>query len=373
MIRPTWAEINLSNIAHNVQEFRRVLPSTTRILAAVKGDGYGHGAIPVAKQAIASGVDYLAVASVEEAIPLREAGIEEPILILGYTPPEAAEQVIRWNLTQTVFQNDLVDALEAAAKRTGTKARVHVKIDTGMGRIGLQAEEAIGFIRDLARREWIELEGVFSHLATADDPDPRYVRSQFSRWERLLQELDDHLIQIPLRHLANSAAAIKFPEMAYDMVRIGISLYGLYPGKQVDRSLIDLRQAMQFVTKIVHLKMLPRGAGVSYGATPVEREQALIATLPVGYADGYSRLLSNKSSVLVRGQRAPIIGRICMDQCMIDVTDIKGVSVGDQVVLYGEQGDEFISLDEIADLIGTISYEVACDLGKRVPRLYRFE
>ncbi|WP_018131432.1 alanine racemase [Effusibacillus pohliae] len=370
MIRPTWAEVNLANIAHNVREFRRILPVQTRLLAAVKADGYGHGAVQVAKQALAAGVSYLAVASVEEAVELRKAGIAAPILVLGYTPPEASRVVVRWDLTQTVFQSETLEALAQTARAAGKKARVHIKVDTGMGRIGLQAEEAADFICAAADREGIEVEGVFSHFATADEADNTYTERQIARWKRLLAELEARGVRIALRHIANSAAAIQYPEMAYDMVRIGISLYGLYPSKQVDRSKVELRQALRLVTKIVHLKTLPRGAGVSYGATKVEREQAVIATLPVGYGDGYSRLLSGKAQVLIRGQRAAVIGRICMDQCMVDVTDVEGVSVGDEVVLYGGQGENFISLDEVADWMGTISYEVACALGKRVPRTY---
>ncbi|MFC4766844.1 alanine racemase [Effusibacillus consociatus] len=370
MIRPTWAEINLSNIAHNVQEFRRILPPHTRIMAAVKADGYGHGAVQVAKRALAAGVTYLAVASVEEAIELRQARILAPILVLGYTPPTAVEHVVRWNLTQTVFQTDVAEALAKTAAAAGKSARIHVKVDTGMGRIGVQAEEAAAFISQLSGRDGIEVEGMFSHFATADAADKQYAEGQILRWKTLLGQLEERGMKIPLRHIANSAAAIEFPEMAYDMVRIGISLYGLYPSKEVNRSKVDLRQALRLVSQIVHLKILPRGAGVSYGAARIDREQAVIATIPIGYGDGYSRRLSGKAHVLIRGQRAPIIGRICMDQCMVDVTDIEGVSLGDEVVLYGGQEKDFISLDEIADLLGTISYEVACDLGKRVPRVY---
>lgn len=370
MFRPTWAEINLSHIAHNVREFRNILPAETRILAAVKADAYGHGAVQVARQALAAGVTYLATASVEEAIELRKAEITAPILVLGYTSPSAAEHIVAWDLTQTVFQAEVVEALARAAVAAGKKARVHVKVDTGMGRIGLQAEEAADFISQLVKLEGIEVEGLFSHFATADEADKQYANGQILRWTNLLRELEGQAIAIPIRHISNSAAAIEFPDMAYDMVRIGISLYGLYPSAEVDRSKVELRQAMRFATQIVHLKNLPHGAGVSYGATKVEREHALVATIPVGYADGYSRRLSGKAYVLVRGQRAPILGRICMDQCMVDVTGIEGVAIGDEVVLYGAQEKDFISLDEVAGWLGTISYEVACDLGKRVPRLY---
>ncbi|GAX89198.1 alanine racemase [Effusibacillus lacus] len=370
MIRPTWAEIDLGHIAHNLREFRRILPEQTRIMAVVKADGYGHGAVPVAKQAIAAGAAFLGVATLEEAIELRKAGIDEPILVLGYVPPSAAREILRWNVRQTCFHMEMVEALAQEAVVAGTTARIHVKVDTGMGRLGLQAEEAADFVQAAGRLKGIEVEGVYSHFATADELDKAYAERQAARWKEFLSALGNRGIPVPLRHIANSAAAMELPDMAYDMVRIGISMYGLYPSQEVDRSRVNLRQALRLVTRIVHLKTLPRGAGVSYGAAKVEREQAVIATLPIGYADGFSRRLSGKAHVLVRGQRVPIIGRICMDQCMADVTDVEGVSVGDEVVLYGGQGESFISLDEIADLVGSISYEVVCGLGKRVTRKY---
>lgn len=370
MFRPTWAEVNLDHISHNITEFRRNLPAGTQILVAVKANGYGHGAVPVAQAAIKAGASYLAVASIEEAVQLRQAGIDERILILGFTPPAAAAEIVKWRLTPAVFQLDTVEALAEVAEQQGVTVPVHIKVDTGMGRIGVQAEAAAAFTESVAAHRGIFVEGIFSHLATADEADKRYAKGQILRWEKLLGELEAKHIQIPLRHIANSAGAIELPEAVYDMVRIGISLYGLYPSREVNSSVVDLRPALSLKSKIVHLKELPHGAGVSYGATRVTRERALIATIPVGYADGYSRLLSGKAQVLVRGQRVPVFGRICMDQCMLDVTDVAGVAVDDEVVLYGKQGTEEITLDEVAAWIGTISYEVACDLGMRVPRHY---
>lgn len=372
MIRPTWAEINLDHIAHNVREFRRILPASTKIMAAVKADGYGHGAVQVAKQAVAAGADYLAVASLEEGVELRVAEIEAPVLILGYTPPTAAEEVIRWNMTQSIFLPEHAEAFVQASQRAGKPARVHVKVDTGMGRLGLQAEEAADFIEYVSQQANLDLEGVFTHLATADEADKTYAKGQILRWKNLMNQLEQRGVQIPLRHIANSAAAIELPEVVQDMVRIGISLYGLYPSKEVTRTKLDLRQAISLKSHVVYLKTLPLGAGVSYGATPVEREEAVIATVPVGYADGYSRLVAGRAHALVRGRKVPVIGRICMDQCMLDVTELEQVEIGDEVVFYGGQGDEFISVDEVADWMGTISYEITCNLGKRVPRKYVF-
>lgn len=372
MIRSTWAEINLDHIEHNVSEFRRILPASTKILVAVKADGYGHGAAPVAKHALAAGADYLAVASVEEAVELRLKGIESPILILGYTPQEAAEEIVRWDLTQSVFLRSQVDAAVEAGRKMGVPPRVHVKVDTGMGRLGLQAEEAADFIEIAVNREPLIVEGVFSHFATADEADKKYAMGQIERWQNLMAQLADRGVHIPLRHFANSAAAIEFPEIAYDMVRIGIAAYGLYPSKEVEHAKVELRQAFSFKTQISYVKSLPKGSGVSYGATPIMREEAVIATIPVGYADGYSRLMAGKAEVLVHGQRVPVVGRICMDQCMIDVSAVPNVTAGDEVVLYGRQGEQSISIDEAAEWMGTISYEVICNVGKRVPRKYVF-
>jgi alanine racemase len=309
---------------------------------------------------------------VEEAVELRLAKIDAPILILGYTPPDASAEVIRWDLVQTIFQQEQVEAFIQASQTIGRPARVHVKVDTGMGRLGLQAEAAADFIESVSKREQLVLEGVFSHLATADEADKSYAKEQMARWKKLMEQLEQRGVRIPLRHIANSAAAIEFPEAVYDMVRIGIALYGYYPSKDVTRSRVDLRQAISLKSQIVYLKSLPKGAGVSYGATRVERDGAVIATVPVGYADGYSRLVAGKAHVLVHGQRVPVIGRICMDQLMIDVTDVDNVRIGDEVVLYGGQGEAFISVDEVAEWMGTISYEVTCHLGKRVPRKYVF-
>ncbi|WP_368495137.1 alanine racemase [Bacillus toyonensis] len=371
MYRPIWAEISLSNISHNISEFRKIIPNSTIIMATVKANGYGHGAVEVSKKAINSGVDYLAVASLEEAIKLRKSDIQAPILILGYTPPSAANHVVYWDLTQSIFDIEHAEALSKSGQFLGKKAKVHVKVDTGMGRLGLQAEEASDFIHIVSRMDGLYLEGVYSHFATADEADKRYAEKQKNRWKRLLEELEKRKVSIPLFHIANSAATIEMPDMTYDMVRIGISMYGLYPSKEVNKTKVNLKQAIQLKTKVIYIQTLEKGYGVSYGATNIERDKAIIATIPIGYADGYSRRLSGTAYVLIHGQLAPVFGEICMDFCMIDVTDIKGVNIGDEVVVYGGQGDYFISLDEVASMLGTISYEVACNLGQRVPRIYK--
>ncbi|WP_335505205.1 alanine racemase [Bacillus sp. JJ722] len=371
MYRPIWAEISHSNISHNICEFRRVIPNSTKIMAAVKANAYGHGATEISKKAIDSGVDYLAVASLEEAIELRKSDIQAPILILGFTPSSASNHVVHWDLTQSIFDMEHAESLSKSGQILGKKAKVHVKVNTGMGRLGVQAEEASDFIDIVSKMDGIYLEGVFSHFATADETDKWYAEEQANRWKNLLEELKKRKVSIPLLHIANSAATIEIPDMTYDMVRIGISMYGLYPSNEVNKTKVNLRQAMKLKTKVINLQTLEKGYGVSYGATKIERDKAVIATIPIGYADGYLRGLSGKASVLIHGQKAPVFGRICMDFCMIDVTDIKGVNIGDEVVVYGGQGNQFISLDEVANMLGTISYEVACNLGHRVPRIYK--
>ncbi|ETT86598.1 alanine racemase [Viridibacillus sp. FSL R5-0477] len=371
MYRPIWAEISLSNISHNIREFRKIIPNSTKIMAMVKANGYGHGASQVSKKAIDTGVDYLAVASLEEAIELRKSNIKAPILILGYTPPSAAKHVVHWDLTQSIFNLEHAESLSKYGQILGKKAKVHVKVDTGIGRLGLQAEEASDFIDTVSKMEGIYLEGVFSHFATADEANKSYAERQTNRWKSLLAELEKRKVSIPLLHIANSAATIEFPNMTYDMVRIGISMYGLYPSKDVNYTKVNLRQAMQLKTKVIHIQTLEKGSGVSYGATMIKRDKAVIATIPIGYGDGYSRRLSGMAYVLIHGQKAPVFGRICMDFCMIDVTDIKDVNIGDEVVVYGDQGNHFISLDEVANVLETISNEVACNLGHRVPRIYK--
>jgi len=371
MYRPIWAEISLNNISHNIYEFRRIIPNSTKIMAVVKANGYGHGAVEVSKKAIDSGVDYLAVASLEEAIEIRKSDIQAPILILGYTPPSASNLVVYWDLTQSIFDMKHAESLSKSGQILGKKAKVHVKVDTGMGRLGLQAEEASDFINIVSKLEGIYLEGVFSHFATADETDKWYAEKQKNRWKSLLEELNQRKVSIPLLHIANSAATIEIPDMTYDMVRIGISMYGLYPSKEVNKAKVKLRQVMQLKTKVIHIQTFEKGYGVSYGATKIERSKAVIATIPIGYGDGYSRQLSGMAYVLIHGQKAPVFGKVCMDFCMIDVTDIIGINIGDEVVVYGGQGNHFISLDEVANMLGTISFEVACNLSQRVPRIFK--
>jgi len=370
-VRPTWAEIDLDHIAHNIRSIRQILPEGTQLAAVVKANAYGHGAIPVARKALESGAVYLAVATVDEGIELRQAGIAAPILVMGYTPADQADLVVRYDLTQTVFQAELVQRLSEAATGQGKTVKVHLKVDTGMGRLGLiDPVETVQFAKMVTETPGVRLEGVYTHFATADEADARYAQEQIKRWEALRKMLKDAGLDSLLLHISNSAGILQYPVCAGQMVRLGISMYGYYPSSEVEKK-IELRQALRLVSKIAHLKQVPSGTKISYGGTFETKRESVIATLPIGYADGYSRALSSRGEVLVRGMRVPVVGRVCMDQIMIDVTDVPGVALEDEVVLYGSQGDAFISVDEVAGKIGTISYEVCCALSRRVPRCYR--
>nr|WP_092074842.1 alanine racemase [Dendrosporobacter quercicolus]NSL48981.1 alanine racemase [Dendrosporobacter quercicolus DSM 1736]SDN16527.1 alanine racemase [Dendrosporobacter quercicolus] len=365
--RPAWAEIDLAAIAHNVREIKGLLRKGTKFCAVVKADAYGHGVVPVARAALAAGADCLAVAIVSEALELRAAGFREPILVLGYMPPQQAVHVVESNIEQTVFSIETARALSQAATGLGKAAKVHIKIDTGMTRLGVRWQDAAAFAEAVAALPGIIIQGIFSHFAAADAKDKTYTIKQFGCFEQALTAVRQRGINIPIRHIANSAAILDLPETQLDMVRAGIILYGLWPSKEVERQ-IDLQPVMRFKALVSFVKQVPAGVAVSYGCAYITERSGRIATVPVGYADGWTRLLSPKASVIIRGQRAKIVGRICMDQFMVDVTDIPGVEEGDEVLLFG--GSE-LSADEVAAHLGTINYEVVCMIGKRVPRDYR--
>ncbi|ASS76666.1 alanine racemase [Tumebacillus algifaecis] len=370
-VRQTWAEINLDAIGHNVRVSKQILPPGTGVMAVVKANAYGHGASQVAEIALQNGAEYLGVAAADEAIELREAGITAPILILGYTPTNFAKDIVTYDLTQTVFNTDLLLALDRAAREQNTKAKIHLKVDTGMGRLGFTGlDEVVGFAKRAADMPGINLEGIFTHFATADELDSSYAEEQISRFAAVLERLQLAGLKIPLQHISNSAGIIQYTNCPGNMVRLGISMYGYYPSQEVPKD-VELQPALRFVSHVVHLKEVPAGTKISYGATFETKAPSKIATIPVGYADGYSRLLSNKGEALIRGMRVPVVGRVCMDQLMLDVTEVEAVETGDEVVLYGRQGNSEIPLDEVADKIGTITYEVLCVLGRRVPRKFQ--
>jgi alanine racemase len=367
--RDTWVEINLDAIEHNVKQFKEKLNSDCRFMAVVKADGYGHGAVEVAQAALKGGADYLGVAFLDEALQLRNACITAPILILGYTAPQYIEPAIKNDITITLFSEEVLDSVIEHAKKLGKQAKVHLKVDTGMGRIGVQTkEEALKLAKKALSSDSIVLEGIFTHFAAADSADPSYTRQQFSNFMEIINYLHDHKIEVPIKHCCNSAGTMNFPEFHLDMVRVGISLYGLLPSPDVAHKAFALRQALTFKTKIASLKQVERGQAISYGCTYKTEREAMIATIPVGYADGLSRLLSNRGTMTVRNIQVPIVGRVCMDQTMLDVSAVADAQVGDEVIIFGDK-----QIDEIAKLIGTINYEVVCLIGKRVPRVYLYQ
>ena len=371
-MRPAWIEIDLSAIKHNVEAFRSIISGQARIMGIIKADAYGHGAVRVARALRETGVARFGVALLQEGVELREKGFDEPVLILGYTPEEDLPDLLRHNLTPTIFDYSQAVALDRVAGKIGRSAAIHLKLDTGMGRIGfLPGEDAIKEIEKIAKLPNLFIEGMFSHQAWADNPESDFAEVQFSRFQQLLSALDARGIEIPFKHIANSATAIMFPSMHLDLLRIGISLYGLYPdsGMAVNPK-IKLYPAMGINARLVQVKEVPAGTPLSYGCTFTTGRKSIIGTVPMGYADGIPRALSNTGEVLVRGTRCPIAGRICMDQFMVDLTDLGEAQVGDEVVFMGRQGDERITADEIAAQAGTISYEIVSRMSPRLPRIY---
>jgi alanine racemase len=365
--RDTYIEVDLDAIEHNISQFRRILSKDTQILVAVKADAYGHGAVTVSLAALSAGASHLGVAFVDEGIQLREAQIRAPILVFGYTPPHAIETAMSFDLTFTVFDREHLAQIAEVAKKVGKTAKVHLKVDTGMGRLGIPPHEVISFIHQVRNLKCVELEGIYTHFATSDDLNSSYYEQQVEQFEDVLQQLEQEGIYIPLRHAANSSAALRKGLKKCNLVRVGISTYGF---KDVPNADVDLKYALNLKSTISNLKCLPQGSGVSYGKTYTTTSDEWIATIPIGYADGIPRQLSNIGMAIVGDIRVPIVGRVCMDQLMLNVTDAMPLSVGDEVVLIGSQGDQMITASEIADLTGTIHYEIVTRLGSRLPRLY---
>jgi alanine racemase len=363
--RSTQAVVNLQAISDNIAQIRRRVGDRRDLMAVVKADAYGHGAVPVSRAAMRSGATCLGVSSPQEGEELRKAGLDIPILVLGLIQPEEAYKSVGLKLEQTICSLELASALDQEARKASTRVNVHVKVDTGMGRIGILPEDILPFVRKIRRFQNLNLKGIFSHFSSADDADKTFARKQMEIFNSLVREIEAAGIHLPQKHIANSAAILDLPESYLDLVRPGIMIYGLYPSLHVSRSL-KLRPAMTLRTKISYVKWLPAGTPVSYGCTFFTQKETRVATLPVGYADGYSRLLSNQGTVLIKGQRAPLIGRVCMDMCLVDASRIRNVRAGDEVILFGEE----LSVDEVARNMGTINYEVVCGVGKRVPRIY---
>lgn len=365
------AEVSIEAIKHNYHEIRKIIPHSTQIMGIVKADGYGHGAVEIANILQGEGVDQLAVAIASEGEELRKSGIKKPILVLGYTPAADIEALIAYDLTQTVFSFEMAEFISREAGKFGKSVNVHIKVDTGMGRIGFLADpQSIEEIKKITKLPNINMEGIFTHFSTADESDTTYTRDQWSIFTGFLNELHEAGIEFPIVHAANSAATMVHPYTYVNMIRPGIIMYGYYPSDYLYGKKINLKPAMTLKTQVVHIKELSKEHYIGYGRKYCTTRTTKIATIPIGYADGYSRRLSNKGRVLIRGQYAGVLGNICMDQFMVDVSHIPDIMVGDEVVIFGTQGDKTVTIEELARLTDTINYEIMCMIGKRVPRLY---
>ena len=367
------AEIDLDAVLYNMEQMKDRIGSDARFMAVVKTDGYGHGAVPITK--MLESVPYVwgyAVACLEEAVQLKENGISKPVLVLGCVFPDQYEEMIRYNIRPTVYTEEMALEMSEEAVRQGKDVFFHIKIDTGMGRIGFPVgEESVDSIERISRLPRVRTEGVFTHFAKADETDKTYTRQQHDNFIWIKEQIEKRGVKVQYYDCDNSAGIIDFPEMKHDLVRAGIAAYGMYPSEEVDKKAVRLRPALSLISHVTFVKEVEQGTAISYGGTFVAQEKMRVATIPVGYGDGYPRSLSNKGSVLIHGKRAKILGRVCMDQFMVDVTDIPGTRFMDRVVLIGEDGDDRITVEELSDLSGRFNYEFVCCLGKRIPRVYR--
>ncbi len=373
----TWAEVNLDNIAHNVNQIKKCISPSKKLMGVVKADAYGHGAFQTAEVLLKNGVDMLGVAFADEAVELRRLGIDAPILILGNTDESSIESILKYNITPAVYKLEFAKLLSQKAVECGKIAKIHIKVDTGMHRIGFlygdskpDNEKTLEDILQMSKLDNIEIEGIFSHLATADEPKQDYTHAQFEKFVELTERLRSLGVEIPIRHISNSAAISRYPQMHLDMVRAGIILYGLYPSNTVEYENVNLKPAMELKSRIINVMDLNENCGISYGRTYLTKGKTRIATVAAGYADGYFRLFSGKAFMVAGDKRVKQVGRICMDQCMIDVTNVNNINIGDEVVLFGGSGKEKVSADELAEQIGTINYEITCAVSRRVPRVY---
>ncbi|MBQ7704682.1 MAG: alanine racemase [Selenomonadaceae bacterium] len=364
--RDIWAEINLAAIRHNLTEIRRHIQPTAKLCAVVKANAYGHGALEVSKVAEEIGADFLAVATVEEGLQLRRAGFTLPILILGLIPYDAAEIAVENKITATVADFELAEKISAAAVKFDTQAKIHLKIETGMGRIGIFPNDAVALAEKISKLPNIEIEGVFSHFADADSIDKTFTLQQLEIFKNTCEKISARGIKIKIRHIAESAAILEIPAAHLDMVRAGIITYGLYPSSEVKHT-IELQPAMKLVAKVAYIKEISAGTSIGYGREFIAAKASKIATVPLGYADGYIRAYKG-FKVEIRGKFAPVAGRVCMDQFMVDVTEIPNVKIGDEVILFGS---EKISADDAARHLKTINYEITCLVSERVPRNFK--
>ncbi len=365
------AEIDLDAVAYNIKNIRKKVKKETMIMGVVKADAYGHGAVEVSKVLLYNGADWLGVAMIDEAVQLRKNNIMVPILILGYTPEAEIEDVVRYDIIQTVFSYEMAKMVSDAAVKLGKTAKIHIKVDTGMGRIGFIPEENIGDeVLKISKLPNIEINGIFTHFSTSDEKDKTFTKLQYDRFKYAIDEIEKKGIKLAVKHCANSAAIMDFDDLGFNMVRAGIILYGMYPSDEVIKENLSLKPVMSIKTHISYVKKVSKNIPVSYGRTYYTDKESVIATVPVGYADGYIRKMQNGGRVIVNGHYANIVGRVCMDQFMIDITDVPDVSSGDEVILMGSDGKLSITAEEIAHVLDTINYEVVCMIGKRVPREY---
>ena len=368
--RPVWAEINLDNLAHNMREVRRVTNIDTKITAVIKADGYGHGAVAIAETLLENGADRFAVATLSEAIQVKTSFPNIETMVLGYTPENLAQDVIEYNIIQTIYTLEQAKEFSKIAVSLNKNITVHIKLDTGMNRLGMVFEDkTIDSILEMSKLDNLIIEGIFTHFAAADETNKEYTREQVKKYKYIVNSLEERGFKIPLKHVSNSAGIIDLPEYNFDMVRAGIMLYGLYPSKEVNHDIVNLKEVMCLKAQVSFVKTLEAGTGVSYGLKYKCDKESLVATLPIGYADGYTRMLSGKAKVMVQGSCVPVIGNICMDQCVIDVSGLN-VNIGDEVILFGGNDKNGISIDSVAQSLNTISYEITCMVDKRVPRVY---
>ena len=372
-IRPAWAEVNLNTLASTFQAIRKRVGEDRKIYAVVKANAYGHGATNILPTLIKNGVNGFCVALLDEAIEIYKAGFTTlPMLVLGYTEVQRAPEIVKYDIEQTVYTYELAKAISDAAVTQNKKACIHIKVDTGMGRIGfLPNEESLDTIEKIFQLPNLEFTGLVTHFAKADYADKTYTKMQWERYQYFVENLEKRGLKPTLRHVGNSAVIVDHPEYHLDMVRPGIILYGVYPSDETQNDVIDLQPVMSLKCRISNVKHEKAGERISYGGTyETPAEDTIIATLPIGYADGFNRLLSNNDEVLIHGQRAKIVGRVCMDQCMVDVTHIPDVKIGDEVVIMGQQGDDCIPVEELCERLSTIPHEIFCNISPRVPRVY---
>lgn len=363
-------KIDLEAIENNINEVKKRIDSSVKVLAVVKADAYGHGAVKVA-EFLKDKVDYFGVATLEEAMELRQSNIDIPILILGYTSYKQYPELIKYDITVAIYNFDMAEKLSECAVKMGKIAKFHIALETGMNRIGFKPnEESVKIVKKISSMENLYLEGMFTHFSCADESDKSYSRMQMDKYDKFVEMLKENEVEVPIKHMCNSAGIMEFDNHRFEMVRSGIITYGMYPSEEVNKSALNLKSALEWKAHVINISEVSEGQGVSYGKTYITKENTRIATVSIGYADGYKRGLSSKGKVLIHGQFAPILGRVCMDQMMVDITNIDNVKIEDEVTLIGKDGDNIICVEEIADIAGSFNYEFVCGIGKRVKRVY---